>query len=133
MHIDVFCDQILVIDVFQNIQHLLAGHIFVIQLIFPVLAGEFIESVSMRALIRLQRQHTFFFHKAEDFIKGIGISLRQIHHGDHLIISVFADDMVVIFRETLVVIGTYIFDRNLVFHPFAVLRIDVTKPLVFKI
>ena len=87
----------------------------------------------MGTFVRLQCQHSFFFHQAENLIKVIGVAFRQVHHGNHFIVPVFADDMVVVFRETLIVVRADIFHRNLVFHPLPVLRIDMTQPFIFKI
>ena len=46
-HIDIFGYQILVVDIFKNIQHLLLRYILIIELVFAVFIGEFIEAVSM--------------------------------------------------------------------------------------
>ena len=46
-HIDIFGYQILVVDIFKNIQHLLLRYVLIIELVFAVFIGEFIEAVSM--------------------------------------------------------------------------------------
>ena len=87
----------------------------------------------MRTFVRLKSKHALFLDKLEDIFKRVCISFRKIHHGNNLIISVLADNMVIVFRETFIIVRAYILDRNLVFHPLSVLRVDMSEPCVFKV
>ena len=87
----------------------------------------------MGTFIRLESQHSLFLNQLKNILKLVGIALRQVHHGNNLVVSVFADNVVVIFREKLIKLGADILDRNLVFHPLSVLRVYMSKPFIFKV